>query len=211
MDTNTILKSLQTRYATKAFDKTKKIPQEQWSFIEEALRLTPSSYGLEPWKFIVITNDDLKAELKPHSFNQPSITDCSHLLVICANTNLNRDDVKRYFDQSASLGNMSKEDSVLHTDRVFGTFPYLGDLTAYTKNQAFIALGNILTVASLVGIDACPVGGFMPNEYDRILNLKSLNLTSTVVVPFGYRNESDEFIKYKKVRKAKEDLFIYKK
>jgi nitroreductase len=207
-----IIDALQSRYSVKQFDATKKISEEDWSVIEDALVLTPSSFGLEPWKFIVIKDATLKEQLKAASWHQPQITDCSHLVVFCAKNTIDAEYIGVVIDNMATVRRVSADDMKGYKDRLLGYFANESlNQPHYTANQTFIALGSILTVASLLKIDACPIGGFEPNEYSRILgDVIPAGYTPSVVCPFGYRMEGDKYASIKKARQPKQNLIITK-
>lgn len=202
-----IIESLNKRYSVKIFDSNKKISSENWNVIEEALSLTPSSFGLEPWQFLVITNPNLKQKLKSVSWNQSQIEDCSHLVVFCSKKNIDNAYITECLQNIANVrdidvSNLSEYENVINNS--IKTNPHH---LMYTSNQTFIALGSILTVAAMLDIDACPIGGFHSSEYDKILNI-SPSYTSSVICAFGYRDKTDKYAKLKKVRKDKQDTII---
>lgn len=208
--TQLILNQLHWRYATKQFDPARKIPADQWTAIEEALTLTPSSYGLQPWKFIVVTDPEVRGKLLPHSWGQPQIVDASHLVVFSAKKDITENDIEHYLDQIATTRSLPRESLNGFRQMLVGSILQGMDSRArkeWAARQAYIALGNFLNVAALTGIDACPMEGFIPAKYDEILGLEKEGLTSIVVATAGYRAESDKAASEKKVRFAKEELF----
>ncbi len=207
-----IIDGLQTRYSVKQFDTAKKISDEDWSVIEDALVLTPSSFGLEPWKFVVIKDENLKSQLKVASWNQPQITDCSHLVVFCAKNVIDTQYIDLVINNMANVRGLHASDLAGYKERLLGYFANK-DLNhiEYTTNQTFIALGSILTIASLLKIDACPIGGFEPNEYSKILvDVIPAGYTPSVVCPFGYRMPEDKYANIKKARQPKQSIIITK-
>lgn len=202
-----IIDNLNLRYAVKIFDKTLTISEKDWSIIEDALILTPSSFGLEPWKFLVITNKELKKELKNFSFNQTQIEDCSHLLVLCAKKYIDNEYIKKCMQNIAKVRNVDISTLNKYKEVISSSIMQKEDHLNYTTNQTFIALGNILTVAAMLKIDSCPIGGFISEEYDRILKIPD-GFTSSVVCTFGYRNKDDKYAKLAKVRQSKKELII---
>ena len=213
MDTDTItpealLLSLQWRYATKVFDSSKKIHEDTWDAIEQSMVLTPSSFGLQPWKFITITNDKIKTELIPHSWNQPQTTDCSHLVVLCAKKNVSENDIDIWLDHLAEARNVPRESLDGYANMMHG---YLGKMNAedtlsWAKNQVYIALGQLMTSAAMLGIDACPMEGIIPTEYDRILGLEHSHYHTTVACAMGYRSSDDKYATTPKVRFPREEM-----
>jgi len=203
-----LLLSLQWRYATKVFDTSKKIPADTWDAIEQSLVLTPSSFGLQPWKFITITNQEIQSELLPHSWNQPQITDCSHLVVLCAKTKVSNEDIDIWLDHLAEARNVSRESLDGYAGMMRG---YLGQMDAtsslsWAQNQVYIALGQLMTSAAILGIDACPMEGIIPAEYDRILGLETGPYQTTVACAMGFRSPDDKYATTPKVRFSREEI-----
>lgn len=206
---DTLLEKLHWRYATKEFDPDRKIPEKDWSALEDALVLTPSSYGMQPWKFFVITNQELKESLVPASYKQKQVADCSHLLVITVKTDLGTDDVDKLIDATAEARGVPSEALGFYRNMIVGDIiegPRSKDIIGWGKLQAYIALGNFMTCAAMLGIDACPMEGFVPSMYDEALDLAQKGLTTAVLCPAGYRAESDKYASSAKVRYPKEEL-----
>ena len=204
-----LLEALRWRYATKIFDPGRKIPSEAWQALEEALVLTPSSYGLQPWKFLVIQDQTLREELRPHSWNQSQITDCSHLVVFLAKRTITPADADRLVTTIASARGQQPEDlagyrQMMQVDLIEG--PRRLEIERWASNQLYIALGNLMTSAALLGIDTCAIEGFSPDEYDRILGLESGDYRARVVCAFGYRSDDDKYATLAKVRYSAADL-----
>lgn len=204
-----LLGQLRWRYATKKFDPSRKIPAETWSALEESLVLTPSSYGLQPWKFFVITDPEVSATLKEHSWGQAQITDASHLVVITAKTNVSADYVDHFMDAIESIQGRSKEALKGYRDVIVGDVvegPRSKDVVNWAKRQCYIALGNLLDSAALLGIDACPMEGFQPDKYDEVLKLPEKGLTAAVLCTLGYRSDEDKYAEAPKVRFPAEEV-----
>ena len=209
---DTLLAHLNWRYATKAFDPAKTIAAEDWAALEQALILTPSSYGLQPYKFIVITAAAVKEKLVPASWNQRQPADCSHYVVFAVRTVNTVADVDEYMARIAevrggtadALGGFKK---VLVADVVDGERGKI--VTEWAARQAYIALGNFMTVAALAGIDTCPMEGFVPAQYDDILGLREKGLTAAVACAAGYRSASDKYAALPKVRFAASKLVVH--
>ena len=202
-----ILKSLHNRYSVKTFDSSHKIKDEDWNLIEQALLLTPSSFGLEPWKFLVITNQELKAKLRTCSWGQTQIEDCSHLVVFCAKKQIDAKYIEHAIQNIAKVREVPLSSLDGYKKMIIEYANNLQNHLSYTSNQAFIALGNVLTVSAMLNIDSCAIGGFEPEKYNEILNISS-EYTSCVVCAFGYRSEDDKYSKIKKVRQSEEDIII---
>ena len=165
--------------------------------------LSPSSYGLQPWKFLVITDPALRSELRPHSWNQSQITDCSHLVVFLQQRTVQEQDLQRLLDRTAAERGVPGESlsgygDLMRTDLVDG--PRSQRIGTWASNQVYIALGTLLTSAALLGVDTCPIEGFSPSDYDRILGLESTPYQSCVVCACGYRHREDRYATLKKVR-----------
>lgn len=207
--TNQLIEDLKWRYAVKKYDDTKKIPTEIFNAIKEVLRLTPSSNGLQPYKFLVVENPEVRERLRAYSYNQSPITDASHLIVFCSYKSLN----EHYYDNFIQLNSTVREVPIesldgfkLHLKRELLTRSNEETLRSNEK-QCYIALGQLLQTAATYRVDASPIEGFIPEKYDEILQLDDKNLTATVVCTLGYRAEDDPAQKRTKVRKASEDLF----
>ncbi|MEO0506172.1 MAG: NAD(P)H-dependent oxidoreductase [Bacteroidota bacterium] len=208
---STTLEDLQWRYATKKFDASKKISEEQLNTLLEAARLSPTSYGLQPFHVFVVEDVDIREKLKPVSWNQSQIVDASHLLVFANHNEFDASLVDNY------LNNVSETRGVaLEQLKGYGDFmkSKLLDLPeplkdSWTARQVYIALGNVMTAAANLKIDTCPMEGFERKAYDDILGLTEKSLTTTVVLPVGYRSEEDETQHYAKVRRATDDFVTF--
>jgi nitroreductase len=202
--------SLKWRYAVKKFDKEKQLSKTQINTLKEAFNLTATSYGLQPLKLLVIQNKEIQKELVTHSWNQPQILEASHVLVICTTDNYTTEEVKNYFNLVQKIRNTP--DSIINPFKEFLTSEIKKktqeDLLLWNKNQAYLALGNLLTVCAIEKIDACPMEGFIPEEYDTVLNLKAQNLKSVLVLPVGYRADNCHMKDLAKVRKEIQDVVI---
>jgi len=198
-----LLAAQRWRYATKSFDAARRIPAEQWQALEDILVLTPSSYGLQPWKFLVIDNPALRQELRPHSWDQSQITDCSHLVVLLAKRTITAADADRFVASIAAargqdVAALETYRQMIQVDLIEG--PRAAEIERWTSNQLYIALGNLMTSAALLGIDTCAIEGFSPAEYDRILGLEGSDYRSRVACACGYRSEGDRYAGLAKVR-----------
>lgn len=209
--TTTLLENLAWRYATKKFDPAKKIPEHTWSTLESAARLAPSSYGFQPWRFLVVTNPKVREQLKAVSWNQPQITDASHLVVFCQKTSLTDSDVEHYLNVIAEQRGVTRESlkgfegmlkgSVADPSKLPG-----GSVLTYTRSQTYIALGFFLSAAAMLGVDACPMEGFDPAGYDKILNVSKDGYMPVVLAAAGYRASDDWLATQKKVRFSAGDV-----
>lgn len=197
-----LLTQLQWRYATKEFDPSAKIPADTWDTIEQSLVLTPSSFGLQPWKIFVLTNPTKKAELLEHSWNQRQVVDCSHFVIFAAPTSVGDQEIQSWIDCIASTRNVSTESLAGYQQMMEG---FLGNLDeaarlAWAHRQIYIALGQLMTTAALLGVDACPMEGFVPTEYDRLFGLSERNLTTSVACALGHRSSGDKYASLPKAR-----------
>lgn len=207
-----LLDRLNWRYATKQFDPNGKISPQDWAALEDALILTPSSGGLQPWKFIVVTDPAVRARLLPASYGQSQITNASHLVVFAAKQNFNEADVDALVNRTAAARGVSVESLAPFRDMLVAGMVKSMDEQArnvWARNQAYIALGNLLTSAALLGIDACPMEGFDRAQYDEILGLNKQGFASAVIATLGYRTSSDQYATAPKVRFPKEQVFAH--
>ena len=206
-----IIDSLNWRYATKKFDSSRKLSLEQVNVLKDAFNLTASSYGLQPIKLVVISNQELKNKLLESSMNQQQVVQCSHLLVICVETEIDEAYIEIYFKRVIDIRQNPPDILESFKKSIINEFNDMSNssILSWSKNQAYLALGNLLTVCSVESIDSCPMEGFSPEKYDDILDLKSKNLKSVLVMPIGYRSKDDKFSSLEKVRKDVSDNTIY--
>jgi nitroreductase len=205
---NTLIDNLNWRYATKKFDTTKKIKEEDVTTLLEVLRLAPSAYGLQPYKILVIENASIREQLKPKSYGQPQITDASHLVVLCSYIDVTDSHIDEHILNTATTREMDANLLVGYSDsmkRTINTFDSEKKLV-WNGKQVYLALGQLIHAAAQLHIDASPMEGFDHVGYDEVLNLKAQNLHATVVCALGYRSEDDSTQHFKKVRKAKSTI-----
>ena len=204
-----IIEALNWRYACKKFDSTKKLSETDFNTLLEALRLTPSSYGMQPWKFIVVESTQLREKLVAASWNQQQVIEASHLIVICAPKVIDEAFVDAYLaDTAQTRGQDISELEGFKKMLMNITKKSSDDQYRWAKNQCYIALGSLLTICGDMKIDSCPMEGFKPKEYNNILGLDELGLTSVVACPVGYRRDDDKYSKLKKVRFPLKELVI---
>jgi nitroreductase len=198
-----IIQSLEWRYACKKFDKDKKLTDKQINTLKEAFRLTATSFGLQPLKMLVIENSILKNKLLSHAFNQHQISTCSHLLVLCIDTEINGDTIDARFDLEKEIRGTTEEIVGGFRNQLKDMFANKSakDIETSSIQQVYITLGNLMTVCAIEQIDSCPMEGFLPNKFDEELNLKDLNLKSVLLLPVGFRADDDFMSSMKKVRK----------
>lgn len=204
-----ILDGLRWRYATKRFDPARRIPETVWSDLEEALVLTPSSYGLQPWRFFVVTNQALKESLVPAAYNQRQVADCSHLVVMTVRTRMSEADVDRLVDLTAETRGIDRQALAGYRNIMIGdivTGPRSAEAATWAKLQSYIALGNFMTAAALMGVDTCPMEGFLPKAFDEALDLDRMGLTTAVLCPAGYRAGDDKYATLPKIRYPRTEI-----
>ena len=207
-----LVEQLRWRYATKRFDPQRKISPADWAALEDSLVLTPSSYGLQPWKIVVVTDPAVRAQLLPVSWGQRQIVDASHLVVFAIKKNLGQEDIESYLERIAEVRGVSRQSQEEFRGMLLGGVIKGMDTAArrtWAARQAYIALGNFLDSAALLGIDACPMEGFEPDKYDKLLDLDRQGLAAVVLATAGYRLASDPYAALKKVRFPKEQVLIH--
>ncbi|SIS68010.1 Nitroreductase [Zobellia uliginosa] len=204
------IKNLEWRYAVKKFDSGKILPQEKIERLKQAFNLTATSYGLQPITLVVIRNKELQKELVEHSFGQQQVVQASHVLVICIQSDIDEAYISRYFEQIKKIRGTSPDILDPFKKALVADFSKkeVHEIEQWSKNQAYLALGNLLTICAMEKIDSCPMEGFVPSAYDTVLNLKEKGLTSVLVLPVGYRADDDMFSEFKKVRKNIEESII---
>lgn len=202
---------LKWRYATKVFDAAKKISSTDWSSLEQALVLTPSSYGLQPWKFLVVNDRALRQALLPHSWKQRQVVDCSHYVVFLRRTEMTAADVTRFIDRTVEVRNVPKESLDFYRDLMIGDLvsgPRHAWIAEWAARQVYIALGNFMTAAAVMGIDTCPMEGLDPSKYDEILKLEDSGYGTAVACAAGYRAAQDKYAALAKIRYPLEQVII---
>lgn len=205
-----IIEDLNWRYAVKEFDNTKKVSKEDLETVLEALRLSASSFGLQPWKFVVVEKQELKDQLLEHSWNQKQVVDASHVLVLCRPLNFSAENVESFIQSTANTRGQDLASLEGYKNMMTGFIGRMSEekLQEWMKNQIYIALGNVLTVCAQMRIDSCPMEGFIAPKYDKVLGLAEHGLTSVLVCPIGYRASNDKYAELAKVRFSKEEMVI---
>jgi nitroreductase len=203
------IENLNWRYATKQFDSTKKISNEDLEKLKEAIQLSASSYGLQPYKILIVEDTETREKLKAASWGQSQITDASQLIVFANMTDFDESLVDDYILNTSNTRNIDASNLKDYADLMKSQLnPLPKEMKAFwTAKQTYIALGNLLSAAADFKIDACPMEGFDAKKYNEILDLNSQNLNASVVATVGYRSEKDDTQHYKKVRKSKKELF----
>ncbi len=199
-----IIKSLKWRYATKKFDEKKLLPEKKIKLLKKAFNLTATSYGLQPLRLVVIRDKELQSKLVEHSMNQQQVAQASDLLIFCIEKGIDADYVRKYFDRVRDIRNTPDEilkpfEDYLKNDIGNRTSD---ELEIWASKQAYLAMGNLLTVCALEKIDSCPMEGFDPQAYDQLLDLPARGLKSVLAMPVGYRAKDDLQATLKKVRKS---------
>ena len=207
-----LVEKLKWRYATKKMDSSKSVPQEMVEEILEAVRLTASSSGLQPYELIVITNSELREKIKAVANNQTQVTDCSHLVIFAAWDNYTTQRINDAFDMTETVRNFKNDAGVAYRQMLLKNYPARDPEVNFTHaaKQAYIGLGTALIAAAEVGVDSTPMEGFNPKALDEILNLKDKGLRSVVMLTLGYRKEDEDWlVKLKKVRRPKEKFISW--
>ena len=209
LEPSALVEALNWRYATKQFDPARKIPAPVWEALEDALVLTPSSYGLQPWQFFVVIDPGLKAALRPHSWNQPQVTDCSHHVVFATRNDVDEAFVDKYIARIAEVRGVTPESMGFYKDMMASDIlngPRSKWVQKWAARQLYIALGNFMTSAAVLGVDTCPMEGLDPAKYDEILGLPAKGFQTVFACSAGYRAEDDKYASLPKVRFPKADL-----
>ena len=207
-----LLDKLRWRYATKKMDSTKTVSTEKVEEILEAVRLTASSSGLQPYELIVITNKDVREKIKAIANNQTQVTDCSHLVIFAAWDDYTAQRINDAFDMTEAVRNFKNDAGVAYRQMLLKNYPARGPEVNFTHaaKQAYIGLGTALIAAAELGVDSTPMEGFDPKALDEILNLKEKGLRSAVMLTLGYRKEDEDWlVKLKKVRRPKESFISW--
>lgn len=205
----TLIEQLKWRYATKKFDPARKIPPETWAALEQALVLTPSSFGLQPWRFVVIKDQGIKEKLVPLSWKQTQPADCSHFVVFAARECMTEDDIDRLIRRTSEVRGAPVESLAGFRKMMIGTLvppPAAFNIKHWAALQAYIALGNFMTAAAVIGVDTCPMEGIDPVKYDELLGLPRQGYTTIVACAAGYRAADDKYANLPKVRFPAEEV-----
>ena len=198
-----LLEQLNWRYATKRFDNSRKISDDDINTLKHILKLSPSSFGLQPWKFLFVSNPEIRNKLKEQSWGQTQITEASHLIVLTTKQNVNSTDAEKLIKATAQTRNIPEASLDKYKSLMLGFFKSLPpgfDVNGWSSRQVYLALGFLLSSCALLGIDACPMEGITTTEYDKILGLDEKEYKTSVVCTVGYRSEEDAYASYKKVR-----------
>lgn len=210
-DPKIITEALAWRYATKEFDSSKKIDDATLDLLLESMRLTASSYGLQPWKFIVVDDPAIRAQLKTVAWEQSQVVDASHLIVLARPTEITLATVEKYIAHIAQVRGIPAETLDGFKSMIADTVSRRSqeELANWASRQIYIALGTLLETAALLGIDGCPMEGFDNAKFDEILGLKEKGLASVVICPIGHRSDNDKMAALPKVRFPKEEVVLH--
>lgn len=206
---STFIENQNWRYATKKFNSEKKISNSDLEILKEAIQLSSSSYGLQPYKVLIIENEEIRKQLQPASWGQSQITDASHLFVFASETNVDAEYITRYAENMAKTRNIPFDSVKGYADFMIGNITSLTPekQLIWAQKQAYLALGNLLNAAAELKIDVTPMEGFLTEQYNEILGLAEKGLHATLVATIGYRHDEDDTQHYAKVRKPITELF----
>ncbi len=209
ISSDALIHQLEWRYATKQFDPARKIDLETWRSLADSLVLSPSSYGLQPYKFIVVADSALRAKLRTASWGQSQIEDASHLVVFAIKKAMGKAHIAHYVDRIAQVrgvdrGSLAGFEGVMVGNLVDG--PRAAAIDQWAARQTYIALGNFMTSAALLGVDTCPLEGLDPATYDAILGLEAEGYATVCACAAGYRSGEDKYASLPKVRFPESEL-----
>ena len=206
-----IIESLQWRYATKKFDPSKSVSPKDLQTILEAGNLAATSYGLQPVEFVVVSDPELRQQLVPFSYNQPQVGQASHVIVIAVRTDVDADFIRANTKLTEQVRGFEEGHLDDYAKQMIGAITSMDDekQLIWAQKQSYIVLANLMAACASLKIDSCPMEGFVPAEYDRLLDLESKNLHASVVLPVGYRADDDEQQSFAKVRKPLEEMTHY--
>ena len=206
---NNFIDNQKWRYATKKFDASKKISEADLEILKEAIQLSSSSYGLQPYKVFIIDNPEIRAQIQPLAWNQSQITDASHVFVFANNTNFGNAEIDAYIENMAKTRGIPVESVQGYADfmkmKITSLAPEIKN--NWTSKQTYLALANLLNAAAELKIDVTPMEGFEPEKVNELLGFNELGLNASLIATIGYRHAEDATQFYKKVRKSKEELF----
>lgn len=206
-----LVAALNWRYATQKFDPTRKITEPQWQALEQALILSPSSIGLQPWKFFVVTDAGVKEQLMAAAWRQSQVVDCSHFVVFAVRRNLDSAHVDRHIGRMVEVRGVAMESLEKFRKMTLSNLDKAraeGRLDTWQMHQVYIALGQFMASAAVIGIDTCPMEGFQPEKFDEILGLTGTDYASVVACAAGHRVADERFAQMKKVRFKPEDVIV---
>lgn len=208
-----LLDALNWRYATKKFDPARKIPTEAWNALEQSLVLSPSSYGLQPWRFVVVTDQATKDRLRSHSWNQAQVSECSHLVVLAVREHMTIADVDKFVARTAevrgtTIDSVAGYRNAMIKDIVEG--PRSKRAFEWASCQAYIAFGVLMTSAAVLAVDTCPLEGISPSKYDEELGLPAKGFRTIAACALGYRHAEDKYATLPKIRFVTDDVIEWR-
>ncbi|MDG5800138.1 NAD(P)H-dependent oxidoreductase [Marinilabiliaceae bacterium ANBcel2] len=206
-----ILKKYNKRYATKKFDNSKKLNDNQIELLVNAVQLAPTSYGLQPFKLVVVQDQLVKEELCKAAYNQPQLSDSSAVFVFAAKKSVTHEDIKKFIKHTAAVRNVSEEDLKGYHDMMIGSTDAKSEEEKFywAASQAYITLGFLLTTAAMEDLDVCPMEGFNSDSFNKILGLDKEGYSTVVIAPVGFRSKEDVYAQAPKVRKSVEELVSF--
>lgn len=210
MEKGNIIDHLEWRYAVKRFDPDKLLTENKIRKLKYAFNLTATSYGLQPIKMVVVHNKKLQQQLVKHSWDQPQVAQASHVLIFCIETRIDTVYIAQYFDRIKQIRGTSEDILNPYREAMIQDFSSMDrqQIQDWATKQAYLAMGNLLTICAIEKIDSCPMEGFVPEAYDNLLGLKEQGLKTVLVMPVGYRAEDDMFSEFKKVRRDMHESII---
>lgn len=207
-----MIEVMNSRYAVKQFDPTKKISDADWNVVAESLRLSPSSYGLQPWQFLVITNPEIRKELRANSWNQTQVTDASHFVVLTYKVKLDEAHIQKYVESTAKIRGVPAESLKGFNDMMVGDLvkgPRSQSIDQWAQRQTYIAMGQSMLAAATIGVDSCPLEGLDATAYNKILKLEGTGFATLGAIAFGYRHADDKYQFAKKSRFEAPEVIKY--
>ncbi|HSM81611.1 MAG TPA: NAD(P)H-dependent oxidoreductase [Nodosilinea sp.] len=207
-----VVQQLNWRYATKQFDPTRKLADHVWAALEQSLVLSPSSFGLQPWKFFVVRNAELRQQLRGHAWGQAQVTDASHLVVLAIKKDVGAEEVDQFVGRMAAVRQVPAETLANYGGMVKGFLaqpPYPITMDGWATRQVYIALGFLMHAAAMLGVDTCPIEGFDPAKFNELLQLPEQGYSAVVLCAVGYRDAADKYADLPKVRYPTETVVGY--
>lgn len=206
---NKVIENLNWRSAVKKYDSQKKVSTENLEILKEAIRLSPTSFGLQLFKVLVIEDPETKHKLQNAAYGQEQIGESSQLFVFANYTKVTDAQVDDYFDHMIKIRNLQMEDVANYKEGISRFVKSLGDhIGTWTAKQTYLALGTLINTAAELQIDVSPMEGFNAEEFNKILDLEKYNLSTSVIAAVGYRSDKDFYSKMSKIRKSKEEIFL---
>lgn len=207
LTSDTLVNQMRWRYAVKRFDPARKLSSQDWDALETALVLSPSSYGLQPWKFLVVQSPEVRKKLTPASWNQTQVEECSHYVVFLNKKGMDEKHLDEYLSTIVNTRKVTLESLGGYRKMILSSMPLMS--ADWAGHQVYIALGTLMTAAAMMGIDACPLEGIDRAKYDEILGLDGSGFSTLVCCAVGYRSKEDKYANAAKVRFDRKDIVQY--